>query len=365
MITSPAAPKDKGEPLAPPVKLPGPEPSSLVEQGNRFFKAGNYEKAAEAYQQAIRLKPRDAGAYFALGNAYGQLDRWQKAADAFQQAIRLKPDYAEAHSNLEVAYRKLGRSQESVPTSQKATTNTSIKSGKASEVPSPKTFENIPQSLVIPKEFKPIQKYNKLDKPLELKETTKRQQPEKEIKIDYFTIGSSKDDVLAVQGTPSNISFNTWHYGYSSITFVNDKVSNYNNFSNNLKIRMASKSSNLNHFTIGSSKDDVLAVQGTPSNISFNTWHYGYSSITFVNDKVSSYNNFSNNLKIRMASKSSNLNYFTIGSSKDDVLAVQGTPSNISFNTWHYGYSSITFVNDKVSSYNNFSNNLKIRMAHK
>jgi tetratricopeptide (TPR) repeat protein len=40
--------------------------------------------------------------------AYLNLHRWQKAVEAFKQAIRLKPDFAEAHYNLGATYHVLG-----------------------------------------------------------------------------------------------------------------------------------------------------------------------------------------------------------------------------------------------------------------
>ena len=119
------------------------------------------------------------------------------------------------------------------------------------------------------------------------------------------------------------------------------------------------------YFTIGSSEDEVLAVQGTPTGIAFNIWSYGFSSVTFENGRVKSFQNTSNNLKIRIPSKSSNLGYFTIGSSEDEVLAVQGTPTGIAFNIWSYGFSSVTFENGRVKSFQNTSNNLKIRVTKK
>jgi len=55
-------------------------------------------------------------------------------------------------------------------------------------------------------------------------------------------------------------------------------------------------------------------------------------------------------------------NYFTIGSSQDEVLAVQGTPSRISGSRWHYGISYVDFYNSKVSSFSNYSKNLKVKV---
>ena len=61
---------------------------------------GRYQDALAAYQQAIRLKPDRAEAYYNLGVTYGDLGRRHEEIAAYQQAIRLKPDYAAAHNNL-------------------------------------------------------------------------------------------------------------------------------------------------------------------------------------------------------------------------------------------------------------------------
>jgi hypothetical protein len=45
--------------------------------------------------------------------------------------------------------------------------------------------------------------------------------------FDYFTVGSTKNEVLAVQGTPSSLSANEWGYGLSRVYFRNDKVDSW------------------------------------------------------------------------------------------------------------------------------------------
>lgn len=43
----------------------------------------------------------------------------------------------------------------------------------------------------------------------------------------YFTVGSTKDDVLAVQGTPSELNNQVWKYGSSSVFFGGDRVTRW------------------------------------------------------------------------------------------------------------------------------------------
>ncbi len=195
--------------------------------------------------------------------------------------------------------------------------------------------------------------------------------PKHSVFHDYFTIGSSKEEVLAVQGTPSSIIGETWHYGYSSVKFVNGRVKGYSNISKNLHVKLSPKvDSSLEYhrgyFTIGSGQEEVLAAQGTPSSIIGNTWYYDYSSVEFVNDRVRGYSNISRNLRVKLLPKTESSlqspDYFTIGSTQDEVLAVQGTPTSIIGNTWHYDYSSVEFVNGRVRGYSNISKNLKVRL---
>ncbi|MDD5134311.1 MAG: tetratricopeptide repeat protein, partial [Phycisphaerae bacterium] len=63
---------------------------------------------AEAYKQAIEIKPDYAKAYCNLGAAWHILGRYQDAIEAYKQAIRTKPDYAEAHYNLGTVYLAAG-----------------------------------------------------------------------------------------------------------------------------------------------------------------------------------------------------------------------------------------------------------------
>ncbi len=47
---------------------------------------------------------KDADYYFMLGLTYKTTDKYQESADAYKQAIGIKPDYAQAHFNLGLVY---------------------------------------------------------------------------------------------------------------------------------------------------------------------------------------------------------------------------------------------------------------------
>ncbi|RBM52054.1 hypothetical protein DLR65_01950, partial [Vibrio tarriae] len=164
----------------------------------------------------------------------------------------------------------------------------------------------------------------------------------------YFTRGSHQDEVLRVQGRPSDIStysasgYEEWKYGYSSVKIStrDRRVISWNN-EGNLKVKLlpGQSTSNTTYFTRGSHQDDVLRVHGTPDDISiysasgYEEWKYGYSSVKIStrDRKVLSWDD-EGNLKVKLVPGSNTTSdpYFTRGSHQDDVLRVQGTPKDIS-----------------------------------
>lgn len=118
----------------------------------------------------------------------------------------------------------------------------------------------------------------------------------------FFTLGSSKDDVREVMGTPSSINFGTWTYGFSTVQFgPQGRVTGYHDISGNLKVRLVPKepAGDDECISVGDGKDHVLAVMGTPSAIRFGTWTYGFSTISFdMQGRVAGYQNISNNLDL-------------------------------------------------------------------
>jgi serine/threonine protein kinase len=132
----------------------------------------------------------------------------------------------------------------------------------------------------------------------------------------YFTLGSSKEEVLAIQGTPTSIISgggfigDTWSYGFSSVSFTKDgAVKGYSNISGNLHVTIETTHAENggSYFTLGSSKEKVLAIQGTPTSIISgegfigDTWSYDFSSVSFTKDgAVKGYSNISDNLHVRV-----------------------------------------------------------------
>jgi serine/threonine protein kinase/Tfp pilus assembly protein PilF/TolB-like protein len=67
----------------------------LLENGT-----GQYEKAAEQFQQAVQLEPANDRAYTSLAGAYQHLNQPDKAEDTYKRAIAVQPQYWRVYSFL-------------------------------------------------------------------------------------------------------------------------------------------------------------------------------------------------------------------------------------------------------------------------
>ncbi len=65
-------------------------------QGSAYYKAGDYEKALQAFQRAEK---NNAQALYNQGNALAKLNKLEEAIKAYQQALAENPDLADAQKN--------------------------------------------------------------------------------------------------------------------------------------------------------------------------------------------------------------------------------------------------------------------------
>jgi hypothetical protein len=204
-----------------------------------------------------------------------------------------------------------------------------------------------------------------------------------------WTIDSRRAEVLKLQGKPTqtdrydSMCKEVLHYGKSTVELSNGMVARYQDFDRNLRAAPENSAKPAvtqaaTSWTLGSSKEEVFAIQGTPSRIT----HYDYSNrellyydnsiVDLANGKVIGYDNLDRNLKVHIIpvvpDSSNNNQFWTLDSARDDIFRIQGTPSQIVLDdaacteVLHYGNSTVELKNGFLASYNNLENNLKVRV---
>ncbi|MFC1864332.1 fused MFS/spermidine synthase [Chloroflexota bacterium] len=83
-------------------------------RGNTYQKMGQFQRALNDYDEAIRLDPQDNTAYNNRGNTYTGLGQFQRAIQDFDQAIDLNSQNTEVYNNRGIAYANLGQFQRAI-----------------------------------------------------------------------------------------------------------------------------------------------------------------------------------------------------------------------------------------------------------
>ncbi len=106
----------------------------------------------------------------------------------------------------------------------------------------------------------------------------------------YITSGLTPTEVLAFLGTPTSSSGEKMFYNGSEIDFRDGHVAGWKiDPKNPIRVKLwpdQAAAPGLRAYAIGSSKSDVIALQGTPSLFSDNEFGYGGSIVYFKNDHV-------------------------------------------------------------------------------
>lgn len=107
----------------------------------------------------------------------------------------------------------------------------------------------------------------------------------------YITVGLTRDEVTAIEGAPTSATADKLIYGRSEIDFIAGKVSGWKIDAGSMPIRVklwpdAPVDPDLDSFGVGSSKNVVLVVEGTPTHFSENEFGYGGSVVYFQNGAV-------------------------------------------------------------------------------
>ena len=82
---------------------------ALREQGTEFYKKDEYSAAAKAYQQALKLNPRDYDLHRLIGSVYARMGRRKAAYRAYDTFVKRCPKcmYAPTVKKILADYRKL------------------------------------------------------------------------------------------------------------------------------------------------------------------------------------------------------------------------------------------------------------------
>ena len=297
----------------------------------KIMKDNEYKKQAQkAMKEAEQLRKKNLELEKKLKKASKQEYENKLALKAQQQIQEQKQQAAELNRvALQEKYESLKRENETLKKQVKNSGNLDNK-----------------------KENKNVKTDSKINKQIDTKSNTKTTKK-------YFNIGSTMDEVKAIQGTPTSISKyigeEIWYYGSSHINFKNNKVYEYTNHGD---LHIKKEKTTKGYFNIGSTMDEVKAIQGTPTSISKyigeEIWYYGSSHINFKNNKVYEYTNHGD---LHIKKEKTTKGYFNIGSTMDEVKAIQGTPTSVSKyigeEIWYYGSSYINFKNNKVYEYTN------------
>jgi hypothetical protein len=127
---------------------------------------------------------------------------------------------------------------------------------------------------------------DKLDHPDPVAAQAPAESPRPELR--WIWPGSTVGEVYAVQGVPTFTQGETWYYGKSQIRFAQGKVISWNQHPDNpLRIaRDQPVQMQEGIFEVGSTKDEVRAIQGTPVTETETVWDYGPSRVHFKNNRV-------------------------------------------------------------------------------
>ena len=82
------------------------------QRGAELLKQGLWEPAILAFQEVLRIEPRQADAYTAIGVAHRRQGDWEAAVEAFSKALEIAPESVDARFNLGLALRSAGRLDE-------------------------------------------------------------------------------------------------------------------------------------------------------------------------------------------------------------------------------------------------------------
>jgi tetratricopeptide (TPR) repeat protein len=86
------------------IELDPKSAGALVNLGTIYFNGRDFAKAKKFYEKALEVDPEYALAHFDLANLYDERGERTKAVEHYQAALRIAPNYADAHYNLALLF---------------------------------------------------------------------------------------------------------------------------------------------------------------------------------------------------------------------------------------------------------------------
>ena len=79
------------------------EPKEIFSQGNKFYVAGEYGKAAKEYEKILQMGKQSGSLYFNLANSYFRIGMYGRAILNYERAERMMPRDADVKANYSFA----------------------------------------------------------------------------------------------------------------------------------------------------------------------------------------------------------------------------------------------------------------------
>lgn len=187
-------------------------------------------------------------------------------------------------------------------------------------------------------------------------------------------LGSTKQDVIKLMGTPLELFGSNWTYAGTRITFdSNERVSYITKpytgiLSKNVKDDLSPG------FTFGSTMNEVITAMGNPDVVrweniktNYTCWKYDSAELYFDSaGKVVQWGDSQKILKMRQTPLyNTDASPITLGSTADDVLRTMGLPNSMTppyliYIEWYYAGGTIILNNGKVTGWQNSSKQMKV-----
>jgi curved DNA-binding protein CbpA len=137
---------------------------------------------------------------------------------------------------------------------------------------------------------------------------TKRERAPAMRLLPLITVGMTQGEVVATAGAPTSSSPDKLTYRGSEIYLKDGKVAGWkiDPLTSVLRVKLwpdAPVDTSQHVFSVGSTKNDVLVIQGTPTSFSEDMFAYGASEVYFQNNRVVSWKNDPGSVALRAISR--------------------------------------------------------------